>query len=83
MTVKNAYVLAGGRMQDRELTYVQMSRAKEQTRIYAQGESKKKAMETLQSQMEQSNQKTLARDWKPPVEQAKKLSTGKSMRMSR
>ncbi|MDV3351279.1 MobF family relaxase [Leptothoe sp. LEGE 181152] len=83
MTVKNSYVLAGGRMQDRELTYVQMSRAKEQTRIYAQGEAKKKAIDTLQSQMEQSNQKTLARDWKPPVEQAKKVNAGKKVGLSR
>ena len=83
MTVKNSYVLAGGSMQDRELTYVQMSRAKEQTRIYAQGESKKKAMETLQSQMERSNQKALARDWKPSMEQTKALYAGKSIMLSR
>ncbi len=37
---QNAYVVTGGRLQDREASYVQMSRAKEQTRIYAQADSR-------------------------------------------
>ncbi|MHB0992563.1 MAG: MobF family relaxase [Burkholderiales bacterium] len=34
ITVDKAYVLAGGSMQDREITYVQMSRARYETRIF-------------------------------------------------
>jgi len=34
-TTRNAYVLVGGHMQDRELSYVQISRAQDQTHLFA------------------------------------------------
>ena len=60
MTVENAYVMAGGRMQDREMSYVAMSRAKEKTRVYAQGEDAEQAVKGLGEQMGRSNEKRLA-----------------------
>ena len=60
MTVENTYVVLGGGMQDRELSYVQASRAREKTRLYAEeGEAGDKLKE-LSKQMSQSHQKGLA-----------------------
>jgi len=59
-TVDRAYILAGGRMQDREISYVQASRARESTRIYADEHEAGEDLQALARQMERSNQKTLA-----------------------
>lgn len=66
-TVERAYILAGGSMQDREMTYVQVSRAKKPIRVYV---SKKEAgpdLSQLVRQIEQSRQQTLS------IEQAERL----------
>jgi Ti-type conjugative transfer relaxase TraA len=62
MTVENSYVLAGGGMQTRELSYVQMSRHRQEARIYAEARSTEEAVFTLSKQMNRSEQKTLATD---------------------
>ncbi len=59
-TVDNAYLLAGGRMQDRELTYVQASRARLSTRVYTDQHEAGENLSQLAKQMEKSREKTLA-----------------------
>lgn len=62
MTVDNAFILAGGIMQDRELSYVQVSRAKLQTRIYTDRLEAGDQLTTLSEQMNRSRQKELAHE---------------------
>lgn len=62
MTAERAYVLLGGSMQDRELSYVQLSRAKAHTRVYADIESGGEKLQTLLPAMARSHQKQLAVD---------------------
>jgi Ti-type conjugative transfer relaxase TraA len=65
VTVNKAYVLVGGNMQDRELSYVQMSRGKEQTKIYtnrADGDENKNVIDSLSKLMNRSRQKDIAQD---------------------
>ena len=59
-TVERAYVLLGGGMQDKELSYVQVSRARAETRLYAAEAEAGAANKGLVKQMERSNAKTLA-----------------------
>ena len=59
-TIDKVYVLAGGAMQDRELTYVQMSRSKESTHLFTDKETAGPYMRNLKSSMKRSNQKELA-----------------------
>jgi ATP-dependent exoDNAse (exonuclease V) alpha subunit len=59
-TVATAFVLAGGPMTDRELSYVQASRAREQTRIYCDADSAGEDLTQLARQMETSRAKDLA-----------------------
>jgi conjugative relaxase-like TrwC/TraI family protein len=59
-TVDSAFVLAGGPMTDRELSYVQASRAREQTRIYCDADSAGEDLTQLARQMETSRAKDLA-----------------------
>jgi Ti-type conjugative transfer relaxase TraA len=59
-TVDSAFVLAGGSMTDRELTYVQASRARGQTRIYCDADSAGEDLTQLARQMETSRAKDLA-----------------------
>ncbi|MEO0851886.1 MAG: MobF family relaxase [Cyanobacteria bacterium J06648_11] len=62
-TVDRALVLAGGSMQDREATYVQASRAREETRIYADRVTAgDEELEELARVMERSRAKELATD---------------------
>lgn len=61
-TVDRAYVLAGGRMQDRELSYVQASRARESTRFYATPDVAGDALAGLAARMERSRQKQMAHE---------------------
>jgi conjugative relaxase-like TrwC/TraI family protein len=60
VTVDHSYILAGGAMQDRELSYVQMSRHREKSQIYAVAENKDDAIKTLSTQMTQSREKQFA-----------------------
>lgn len=57
-TVDNAYVLTGETMQDRELSYVQMSRARGTTRVYATFDQVNAG--ELATMMSRSNQKEMA-----------------------
>ncbi len=60
VTVDRAYVLSGG-MHDRELSYVSMSRARRDTRLYIDS-SKYKSAAALAQQMNQSHQKGTSLD---------------------
>ncbi|MGE3424714.1 MAG: MobF family relaxase [Dehalococcoidia bacterium] len=59
-TVDRAWVLAGGSMQDRELTYVQASRAREQTKIFATEAAVGEDLSELCWEMSRSRQKEIA-----------------------
>lgn len=59
-TVRNSFVLLGGGMQDRELSYVQASRAKETTRFYVDEVSAGAKLKDIVRQMTMSHQKELA-----------------------
>jgi ATP-dependent exoDNAse (exonuclease V) alpha subunit len=61
-TVDRAYVLAGGRMQDRELSYVQASRARLATRVYVDRNEAGSDLSELARQMSVSREKTLAHE---------------------
>lgn len=60
VTVERAYVLAGGPMQNQELTYVQMSRAREETRLYGNQDDVGPEWDDLIRAMETSRRKALA-----------------------
>lgn len=59
-TTLRTYVLAGGPMQDREMSYVQASRAKEQTTFYMTRLETGDEMARLAREMERSRQKEMA-----------------------
>lgn len=59
-TVENAYVFLGGSLQDRELSYVQASRARSETRFYIDKSEAGEQLEGLMKQMSTSREKTLA-----------------------
>ena len=59
-TVERAFVLAGGSMQDREITYVQVSRARGETQIFADRETAGEDLTRLVQQMSVSRQKEMA-----------------------
>ena len=61
-TVEKAYVLAGGFMQDREISYVQASRARRETRVYTDEREAGKDLSGLARQMSTSRQKDHAHD---------------------
>lgn len=71
-TVDNAYILAGGSMQDRELSYVQASRARESTRFYIDRHEAGKELSQLTKQMEKSREKVLAHEIIKAQEEIKK-----------
>ena len=60
VTVERAFVLAGGSMQDREITYVQASRSRGDTRIFADREEAGENLFRLTRQMSDSRQKEMA-----------------------
>lgn len=62
VTVKNALVLLGGAMQDRELSYVQLTRARENTWIFTSEPVAGPELLELSSAMTKSRRKTLAHD---------------------
>ncbi|TWU62350.1 Multifunctional conjugation protein TraI [Crateriforma conspicua] len=59
-TVDSAFVLVGGVLTDRELSYVQGSRARGRTRFYSDVESGGATIEALADQMNRSRQKDMA-----------------------
>jgi len=59
-TVERAYLLAGGKMQDRHLSYVQASRARESTFIYTDRPEAGDKLDELAKQMSREREKTLA-----------------------
>jgi ATP-dependent exoDNAse (exonuclease V) alpha subunit len=61
-TTENAYVLLGGPSQDRELSYVQASRARGTTRFFLDRLEAGEDLQELCKQMERSRQKDLAHD---------------------
>ena len=62
MTAGNTFVLTGGAMQDRELSYVQVSRAKGETRLYTDKLEAGENLTSLAKSMTTSRQKELASD---------------------
>ena len=62
-TVESAFVLAGGTMTDRELSYVQASRSRGETRIYTDEVSSGDRLEHLARKMKQSRAKHLAHEY--------------------
>lgn len=67
-TVENAYILLGGPMQNREMTYVQISRAKQATRLYADALDAGPKREGLYAMLERSTEKLLAHDLLDDIE---------------
>jgi Ti-type conjugative transfer relaxase TraA len=59
-TVENVHALLGGNMQDRELSYVEASRARGETRFYINKSEAGEDLSELTKQMERSREKTLA-----------------------
>jgi ATP-dependent exoDNAse (exonuclease V) alpha subunit len=59
-TVDNTFVLAGGSMQDRELSYVQVSRSRHETKIYIEKSDAGETLTELSKQMNKSRQKEMA-----------------------
>lgn len=59
-TIDHVYVLAGGQMQDREMSYVQMSRAREATKIFVDRQNAGKNLADLTQAMQRNRQKELA-----------------------
>lgn len=59
-TVENVHALLGGNMQDRELSYVEASRARGETRFYIDKSEAGENLSELTKQMERSREKTLA-----------------------
>jgi len=61
-TREASYVLVGGSMQDRELSYVQMSRHRGEAHIYAATEEVGNSLETMADAMSRSRQKGIAQE---------------------
>jgi len=62
MTAENVFVLAGDAMQDREISYVQASRARGLTRLYLNREAAGEELQDAVRQMSVSHQKMLAQE---------------------
>lgn len=62
VTVEKSFVLSGGEMTDRELSYVQASRAKGETRIYTDRSDAGDLLTALARRMNNSRQKDMAVD---------------------
>jgi len=67
-TVENVYVLAGGAMQDREITYVQASRARGRAFLFAYDTAGDGTLAAVAAEMERSRRKTLAHEVRERVE---------------
>jgi ATP-dependent exoDNAse (exonuclease V) alpha subunit len=69
-TVERAYVLIGGSMQDREISYVQMSRAREETRVFTDRVTAGENLVDLIEQMNQSHRREMAVSMQARIERA-------------
>jgi conjugative relaxase-like TrwC/TraI family protein len=78
-TVDRCFVLCGGSMQDRESTYVQASRAREETRLYVDRVSAGEEFSSMLRSMERSRAKDLAIDIQ---EQLHEGEAGQELRMA-
>ena len=87
MTAQNSYILAGGPMQDRELSYVQVSRAQGETKLYTDQLSAGDKLRDLAHQMNKSRQKELAasllKEKQPEMEQGYEQRITRSIGISR
>ncbi len=79
MTVDNSFILLGGAMQDRELSYVQVSRASQETRLYTDKVEAGEELTQLVSQMSKSRQKDLASDLIGSLSTSMKSERGMAM----
>lgn len=61
-TSQKAYVLAGGSLQDRELSYVQASRARSETRFFVSASDVGDTVAELAREMERTRQKQMAQE---------------------
>lgn len=61
-TVKRAFAMVGGEMDHREFSYVQMSRAREETRIYTEKAEVGSTIAERAEEMSKSRQKALAQE---------------------
>lgn len=61
-TFERSFVLGGGWMQDRHLSYVQMSRAREETRLYVSEADAGEDLSVLVSEMQRNRTKEMAHD---------------------
>jgi Ti-type conjugative transfer relaxase TraA len=68
-TINNAYVMSGGTMVDRELTYVQMSRHRNEARLYFAVEESGREIANIAAVMNQSRQKEIAQEIRPEYQQ--------------
>jgi Ti-type conjugative transfer relaxase TraA len=66
-TVKRAFAMVGGEMDHREFSYVQMSRAREGTRIYTEKAEVGSTVAARAKEMSKSRQKVMAQDMKKDV----------------
>jgi len=82
-TVDKAYVLAGGVMQDKELSYVQVSRAREATRIFTSVEEGGRSVAELAAKMNQSRQKALAQEMREEYRQEMEQEQEQRLSLSR
>lgn len=69
VTAENAFILTDEAMQDREISYVQTSRARGETRIYTTRDEAGEGLSELAKRMQRSREKELA------TEQAKRAKT--------
>lgn len=64
-TTTNAYVLSGGSMLDREMAYVQMSRHRDNARLYFAVEDSGNEIQRIAAVMNRSRQKEIAQEQRP------------------
>ena len=74
-TVERAYILAGGSMQDREISYVQTSRTKGDTHIFTDRETAGDNLERLVRQMSESRAKETAHSLAERIQEPIKQQT--------
>lgn len=76
-------MLAGGVMQDKELSYVQVSRAREATRIFTSVEEGGRSVQELAAKMNQSRQKALAQEMRQEYRQELQQEKERGLSLSR
>ncbi|MEO0373019.1 MAG: MobF family relaxase [Cyanobacteria bacterium P01_A01_bin.17] len=74
-TRQRSYVLVGGTMQDRELSYVQLSRSKAETSLFSDRMESGDALTRLARSMERSRKKELASTHLPQWQQSSQYNT--------